>query len=224
MKLSVRDDDPPTPFELQLLHLFGRGLSIREIAETTAMSEAHAKLRVSTILVKLGIRDRREALACAKQRYGEDLQAHGFVTLHTSSREDLKGLRHHGLPSRVEVHSSSLLSFDGLADVDHVIAIDASNCSRLESIEGVRGRTDLVSLRLSSCTSLQNIDAVATLVNLESLMLTDCTNIRDIHPITNLEKLRELMVWGNENVPKDLWRFYKSREEVEQLQITLRRR
>lgn len=53
-------------------------------------------------------------------------------------------------------------------------------------------------------------------------MLTDCTNIHDIRPIAKLEKVRELMIWGNANVPKDLWKFYKDREAVAELQERLR--
>jgi hypothetical protein len=144
------------------------------------------------------------------------------TTLHVTGR-DFSDLRAPGSdPIRIATHRGPLSSFRGLKRLANVVAIDLSYCASLESIDDVRGREDLRSLRLIHCPLLRHIDALATVPNLEELSLMDSTSIRDLRPIAKLAKLRELMVWGNAKVPKELWKFYKSRQEIEVLQAKLK--
>jgi DNA-binding NarL/FixJ family response regulator len=54
--------DPLTPRETEVLRLMASGLSNREIADLLGNSEATVKAHVSTILSKLGVRDRTRAV------------------------------------------------------------------------------------------------------------------------------------------------------------------
>jgi DNA-binding NarL/FixJ family response regulator len=54
--------DPLTPREIEILRLMAGGLSNREIAEGSGTSEGTVKNQVSSILSKLGVRDRVRAV------------------------------------------------------------------------------------------------------------------------------------------------------------------
>jgi DNA-binding NarL/FixJ family response regulator len=59
---SLDRPDPPTKRELEVLRLMAAGCSNREIAEALGTAEGTVKNHISTILSKLGVRDRTRAV------------------------------------------------------------------------------------------------------------------------------------------------------------------
>lgn len=57
-----------TPRELEVLNLIMKGMSNKEIARTTSITEETVKSHVSNILSKLGVSDRTQAVIIALQR------------------------------------------------------------------------------------------------------------------------------------------------------------
>ncbi len=65
LEVDVGGLDPPDPLtgrETEVLRLIAGGLSNREIAESLALAEGTAKNHISSILSKLGVRDRTRAV------------------------------------------------------------------------------------------------------------------------------------------------------------------
>ena len=65
---SAPAPDPLTPREVEVLRLMAGGLSNREIAEAFGTSEATVKSQVSSIISKLGVRDRVRAVLRALEK------------------------------------------------------------------------------------------------------------------------------------------------------------
>lgn len=65
---SSPNPDPLTPRELEVLRLMAGGLSNREIGEVFGTSEATVKSQVSSIISKLGVRDRIRAVLRALEK------------------------------------------------------------------------------------------------------------------------------------------------------------
>lgn len=65
---SSPQPDPLTPREVDVLRLMAGGLSNREIAESFGTSEATVKSQVSSIISKLGVRDRIRAVLRALEK------------------------------------------------------------------------------------------------------------------------------------------------------------
>lgn len=63
-----QDFEPLTPRELQVLHLLAQGLPNKEIAAELVIAERTVKFYVSSILSKLRVGNRTEAVAVAAQR------------------------------------------------------------------------------------------------------------------------------------------------------------
>ena len=63
-----QDFEPLTPRELQVLHLLAQGLPNKEIAAKLVIAERTVKFYVSSILSKLRVGNRTEAVAVAAQR------------------------------------------------------------------------------------------------------------------------------------------------------------
>jgi DNA-binding NarL/FixJ family response regulator len=59
---SLERPDPPTRRELEVLRLMASGCSNKEIAEALGTAEGTVKNHISTILSKLGVRDRTRAV------------------------------------------------------------------------------------------------------------------------------------------------------------------
>lgn len=60
--------DPLTPREIEVLRLMAGGFSNREIAEAFGTGEATVKSQVSSLISKLGVRDRIRAVLCALEK------------------------------------------------------------------------------------------------------------------------------------------------------------
>jgi DNA-binding NarL/FixJ family response regulator len=60
--------DPLTPREIEILRLIAAGMSNREIADTLGVAEGTVKNHTSSILSKLGVRDRTRAVLKALER------------------------------------------------------------------------------------------------------------------------------------------------------------
>lgn len=65
---SAANPDPLTPREVEVLRLMAGGLSNREIAEAFGTSEATVKSQVSSVISKLGVRDRIRAVLRALEK------------------------------------------------------------------------------------------------------------------------------------------------------------
>ncbi|MEO8657830.1 MAG: response regulator transcription factor [Bryobacteraceae bacterium] len=59
---SAADPEPLTPYERHTLRLVAGGLSNREIAESAGSTEGAVKNQLSSVLAKLGVRDRTRAV------------------------------------------------------------------------------------------------------------------------------------------------------------------
>jgi DNA-binding NarL/FixJ family response regulator len=59
--------DPVSTREIEILRYVATGASNREIAETLVISEGTVKNHLSSILSKLGVRDRMQAVLKAKE-------------------------------------------------------------------------------------------------------------------------------------------------------------
>jgi DNA-binding NarL/FixJ family response regulator len=60
--------EPLTPREVETLRLMAAGMSNREIADALGVTEGTVKNHTSSILAKLGVRDRTRAVLKALQR------------------------------------------------------------------------------------------------------------------------------------------------------------
>jgi len=65
---SAERPDPLTPREIEILRLIAAGMSNREIADTLGVAEGTVKNQTSSILSKLGVRDRTRAVLKALER------------------------------------------------------------------------------------------------------------------------------------------------------------
>lgn len=61
--------DPLSPREVEILRIVAQGASNKEIAERLFISEGTVKNHLSSILSKLGVRDRMQAILKARE-YG----------------------------------------------------------------------------------------------------------------------------------------------------------
>jgi DNA-binding NarL/FixJ family response regulator len=70
-KASPNDDliEPLTPRELEVLKLLAAGLSNRQIAAKLVLSEGTVKFYVHTIMQKLGVHSRTQALLIAREHH-----------------------------------------------------------------------------------------------------------------------------------------------------------
>ena len=65
---SVRGHEQPTPREIEVLALVGKGLSNGEIARELFIGEATVKTHLLRIFDKLGVDDRTRAVTTAMER------------------------------------------------------------------------------------------------------------------------------------------------------------